>query len=259
MKFSLSSLTDSIFTLIVTFILSFLTLNYFFSRSLAIVFSGILSLLFSILTFKVINDKKIKFRLSKKESEDLNKIISQLNLSTPLEQLSLFDKALKKDGYSLENKNSFLYLPEKKIAIFLNFKFDSTTKTDIVKAFNLVNKADKIYILAENFSKEIEDFASRFDGRINLISANKIYHFLVKTEVFPKTKIELKTSKKVKFSDLIVLLDKKKAKTHLGLGVIFLTLSYFVPIKLYYIIFGCSFLILSLFCRLFGREPLNNN
>lgn len=215
-------------------------------------------MLFALFYFKHFSQKRKYALLSKAEKDAMEIMVIQLNLCTTTEQTDILEKALKIAGYSPERKRGFIYFPKKNTAIFCKFGFDGVSKTDIVKVFNTIKKDDTAFILSEKFSSDIADFASRFDGRIELISSDKVYKFLSENDCLPQQKFTMHPKSPLKLSALKNLLEKKKAKTHFVLGILFLAISYFVPIKIYYIVFGCIFLIFALICRLFGREKSKN-
>ena len=185
---------------------------------------------------------------------------TQLNLYSETEQCAIFENALKKDNYVVEKKKGALNIKNKNSVIFPKFSFDSITKTDIVKIFNCITLNQTAYVLSENFSSEIKDFASRFDGRIKTICADEVYLYLKEKDCLPKDKFVFAEKSRLNLSVLKNILQKKKAKNLLWFGLIFLFSSYFVPIKTYYVICGAIFLFLALISRLYGKEtPLQSN
>lgn len=254
MKTRLAVLTDTAFISFVTFLLSLALLNNFLEREFALTFTSCICALTAVFSFKKLSSKSKKLRLDRAQKQERDLAISQLNLYTLQEQTKLFEKLLEKLGYKVENKRGVLKLPDKNVAIFCKFGFDYLTKTDIVKIFNSINAKESAYILCEKVLPDIKEFANRFDDRIKTVDVNEIYKALSDNELLPKTKFSF-TQKKTKFSVVIKsLFEKKKAKTHFYLGLTFLLTSYIVPIKIYYVIFGCIFLTISLICFLYGRE-----
>lgn len=254
MKFSLAVLLDTIFSAFVTFIICFILLNYFLSRLIAITISACLCALFALLVFKYLSNNRAKIKLSATDRKNKKIMTASLNLYTQTEQNDLFERAIKKHDLKVERKKGALLIKDQKIAVFPLFKFDGVSKTDIVKIFNSVNSDYLIYIFSENFSPEIKQFADRFDGRINTVNQDETYIFLSELNLLPKQKINLNDDKKLNLSAFKNLIKKSRAKSHFLFGIIFLLSSYFSPFKLYYIIFGCTFLFLSLFCTLFGKN-----
>ena len=85
----------------------------------------------------------------------------------------------------------------------------------------------------------------------------KIYAFLKENNSLPPEKYEFSDKKLKGLTLLKTLLEKKKAKRFFAFGFIFLAFSYFVPIKVYYVVFGCAFLIFALFLTIFGQTENN--
>ena len=259
MRPKLSTVIDTLFTALVTFILSYVLFYYFVPRPFALTFSFVTAGLITLFAFKKLNERKHNFLTSKAQREARDIMANQLCLYTVTEQTDFFQKAFKKAGFLPERKRGYLYFKEKNVCVFCKFGFDSVTKTDIVKVFNTIKRTDTAYILSESFSNEIITFSKRFDGRIKTADKREIFDFLAEHDCLPSQKFILKNSEQKSRPTLKNLFQKKKAKTHLLFGLTFLTMSYFVSIKTYYVICGSIFLILALFCRLFGKEELKNS
>lgn len=254
MKITLAMLIDTLFSAFISFIILFIVLNYFTAKSVALTISICLCLIIGLFSFKLMIKKRKKTRLKAADEKAKEIMTAQLNLYTQSEQNELFERAIKKRGYKVERKKGGLVIKEKNVAIFSRFGFDGVSKTDIVKAFNNANKEYTIYVLAQSFSAELKAFANRFGGRIKTVDQNQVYVFLSQNGLLPKQKFEFSKPKQPLLSPFKNVLKKNRAKNHFIFGVIFLLTSYFVPIKIYYVIFGCLFLILSLICHLFGKK-----
>ena len=145
-----------------------------------------------------------------------------------------------------------MFILEKNTTAFFLFRFDGVSKTDVVKCFNKIGKNQKAEIYSENFSDEVTAFATRFGGKIILTDGRQAFTLLEKHDLLPTEKLDRDEEEKKRL-DFTRLLDKKRAKSYLAFGLIFTLLSYFAPIKGYYLVFGVAFLILALFLRLFGK------
>ena len=161
---------------------------------------------------------------------------------------------LKKLNYKPERKKGGVFIKDKSVALFPLFGFNQTGKSQIVKVFNSISRGEVGYILSETFSDDAFSFAERFDGAIVLVKPDQIFSFLKKHDSLPPEKYQVLKKKRKKFAILKNLALKKKAKPFFWFGVLFLLYSFFVPLKLYYVIFGCIFLILSIILRAFGKE-----
>lgn len=253
MKISFSFLLDCFLSFFVLFILCFILLNFFLPRPFSIIFSVVLSLLSCIIICKKLIEKDKNKNQNAKEKKERNKMCAQFNFATKCEVNDFFERIINKKGYKTERKKSGIFIKSKSLAVFIFFGFVDVNKSQIVKVFNSITSADTAYVLSENFTQDIREFAKRFDGRIILKDANEIYQYLKENDSLPPQKYEF-TDKKPKAIELFKnLLDKKKAKRFFALGFLFIIFSYFVPIKTYYLVFGCLFLLFALFLTIFGK------
>ena len=205
------------------------------------------------LSYKKIVKKNKLLNFSKAEKKQLEDTFLQLNLCTLEEQYSFFSKAFRKAGYETEIQKDGILFKEKNILIFCRFGFDLPNKADVVKAFNVGLKQDKIYFLCDDLSLEIKQFADRFGGKITTVEKKEIFPFLKKIQYLPKQKFDFECENAFKKAKKFDFLKRKKAKGYFFFGLTFLIMSYFVPIKIYYLLCGCIFLVFSFLCKLYGR------
>lgn len=253
MKASIAFIFDVCFSAFVSFILSFVLLNYFVKKPFSVIFSVCLALLITLIVAKKLSSEYAQTRLKKAERQTLEIMTAQLSLYTQTEINDLFEKAINKAGYDTERKKGVIFIKNENCAVFIRFGFDGVTKTDVVKAFNSINRTEKVYIFAPSFSAEIQSFISRFNGEVIAVDKIKTYKFLNEYESLPKQKYPFSVKKPFSNGVIKTLFGRKKAKSYLAFGIIFLFMSYFVPLKLYYVICGCVFLLFSLLSRLFGK------
>lgn len=258
MKITLSFILDAIFTALISFLISLTILSYFLRPPFSIVFSVVFGLLFCLLFIKISTDKQKKNDLSLADKKAKEIMLTQLKLYTPTEQNDFFQKVILAQGKSVERKKGGLFVKETPFAVFPLFNFDGVKKSEIVRAFNSIKKEQTAYILADDFSLEVKDFAERFDGRIKTVDGEELYKFLSEKDLLPQVKYSFPEKKKLGLSTLKNLLEKKKSKNFLFLGLSFIGFSYFVPLKTYYIICGSAFLIFSLILRLYGKSQATN-
>ena len=254
MKTLTAIILDTFFIAFGGFLLLIVFLSYYFRPPLSILFSVILSLLFTLLYLKLSLDKNQKQKLSKEEKKQKEFILNQLKLYTKTEQNDFFENLIKTFNKEVERKKGGLFIKNTDYAVFSFFSFDAIKKSDIVKVFNSISKSQKAIILSENFSEEIKNFADRFDGRISTVDGNELFIKLKEKEFLPKEKLSFPEKKPFDFSPLQNLLKKKKAKNFLLFGFLFILMSYFAPFKTYYIVSGSLFLIYSLILRIYGKK-----
>lgn len=243
--------SDAAFYLLAGFTLSFIVLNYFTPRPASIILAVTFALIITIFAAR----KSFLASCGKIFDAENNKrfraVMENLNMSDDKTLCELFLKVLKKQGFTVEKKSGALYIEEPAVTVFPLFGFDGVTKTDIVRSFNKAGKNRKAEIYSENFSESVSDFAARFGGKVILKDGAAAYELLNSANLLPETDNCLK--EKARKRDFRLLFDKKRAKNYLVFGLLFTFLSYFVPIKTYYLIFGAAFLTLALILRLFGK------
>ncbi len=258
MKFSLPFTIDLVFSTLISFLLFFITANYFFVKPYSVVIAIFLSIMFAVLVFNHLRKKRVKVYGKKQDILLYENATLQFNLMTKLELISFFHNALQKIGCKSEKKHGGLYIKEQNTYLFFKFGFEIVNKADIVKIFNAKEKTAKAYLLAENFSEEIKAFAKRFDN-LYLADARATINYLKDKNCLPENKYQLSQPKLNKISALKSLFQRKKAKSFLLLGLSFLFMSYIVAFKIYYIICASIFLTVSLICLLFGQSRQNVN
>lgn len=254
-------ISDTSFLTFVSFILSFVLFDYLSKKPYSLVFSACFSLLTALLFFKIFTSRAKKKNFAKNRREKISSVFYRLCFETKEKNTLRFMRALQKRGFATERKKGGIYLKNEKTTVFIKFGFDSVNKTDVVKAFNNISENEKAVITAEYFTDEIKDFSRLFGDRIILIDGEKVFNLLEATGELPppleKKLPELGVNPvKRKFGNF---LSKKSAKKFLLFGTIFLLTSFFVPLKLYYVISGVVMLIFSAICLLFGKPSTEEN
>lgn len=258
MKITLSFILDTAFYFIAGFFLFFIPLNFYLPRPAAYVLSATFAIIFTLFTIKLsLNKRNKKFSSAEKE-KNYSAIMTTLNLADEKYLSDLFNAAFREEGYVTEKKHGGIFIAEKNKTVFMRFGFDGVTKTDVVKCFNKIPKPQKAEIYSEKFSDEVKDFAARFGGKIILTDGKAAFDLLEKHSLLPKAGFTLQNEDKKPAVDFSLLLNKKRAKSYLAFGLLFVFLSYFAPIKGYYLTFGALFLIFSLVLKLFGKTAAEN-
>ena len=258
MKTFFSLISDCFFTLVVCFVLVFIVLNYLIERPFSIAFAFIIAAAITMLFFKISHRKFTAQVKSNQEKKDFEDALFSLNFSTPAQNNTLLTKALNKKGYSTERKKGGVFIPKHNAAVFLFFSFTDVTKAQVVKVFNSIPNDCTAYIVAPSFSDDVTSFICRFDGKIKKAAAKDYYLFLKDADCLPKEKLpEIKEKKG--FALFKTLLEKRKAKRFLSFGLIFLSLTFLVPFKIYYTVCGCIFLLYALILHLFGTTEKVEN
>ena len=254
MKTSFSLMIDVCFSAFIMFILSFALTGYFIERPFAIAFSVILSIPVAMIAFKRITEKKKTVQLKKCKQEELDELNGELSLYSQQNINDLFFKAFSKAGFSPSKKNGALFINGGKDVVLIRYGESGAKKTDVLKAFNLSRPNGKAYLIAQTFSQELLTFIERFSGSIISVDDKKVYDFLQKTNCIPTSRLPKKIVKPKKERIKIAFFNRKNSKKFFLFGVLFLILSLFASLKLYYLISGSAFLIYSLILRLFGAS-----
>lgn len=257
MKNKLSFFLDLIFIAVAVFILSVVLFNYFIPYPFSITYSICVCLTILLIFYKKSKRKYSAVKLKRSEEKECLELMNDLTFYTKAQQNTLLEKALAKHELNFEKRQGNIYLKECKALIFCQFGVTPVGKKEIIKAFNLIKKDETAYIIGESFSKDVEDFALRFNGKIILANGNSFYKYLKEKDCLPKPKYShLQTPKKKgSFKNLLL---KQNSKKFFLFGGMFLIISYFSPFKLYYLLFGCAFLVHSILLRLFGTSTSLN-
>ena len=256
-KLYFKTIFNTLLTFVISTFFSFAILNYFVYRTNALTLAITLSLLISIISFRLMLTKGKKQISESRHSEHVLSVMTELCFYSVEKVKNLFFKAYANLGLSPEKKTQGIFLPASSQMVFCSFDFDGLTKSDIVKAYNRLTKNQTALILSYSYSNEVKNFSSRFNGQIELLDQNQIYDILEKGNCVPSVTTTVNTMysvKKVRISDF---LDKKKAKKFLALGLLVLAFSFFVPLKAYYLISGSLLVILSVGVILFTPSPSN--
>ena len=253
MKNYIPIISDTLFCTLSIFILLRFVFSTFLSSTLSFIFALTLSLLSSLIFFKLFKKKSGKDFLKKEEVKKIKEMTIRLSFMKKSSQLTFFLRIFKKFNLTAEIKNGRLYIKERGVVIFLHFDFDMVKKSEIIKYFNQLDGDDIGVIFSSSFSTEITSFIANFNGKLKLYDEKEVFSILKKAEIFPENDVCFFREKEKKW-DFSLLLNKKRAKNYFFFGVIFMLYSFIVPIKLYYIIVGSIFLILSLSLKLFGKN-----
>ncbi len=252
MKISIPTIFDCIFSSFIALLLALIIFSSFVPHPYSVVISVTISLLSALIAFKFLYKNQRDKALKKAERAELDDMLTQFNFSSAPENNDFFYKLFSTLGYSTEKKKGGIYFKDKPIVVFIKFGFSPVTKSDVVKYFNLLKKEDVGYIVSDEFSIELLNFISRFDGRLKAVNGGELFRFLKDKNRLPEKRFKFISEKQTGFKILKNLLYKNKAKNYLVFGLVFLLMSYFFPYKLYYVIVGVIFLIAALLARLFG-------
>lgn len=252
-NFSLSAVSDVFFIAAASFFVSLIFFNYFTPFPVNLVAAGVFSGLCAIFGAKLLSIRRERKNFSAKEAAEYADFLIRINVSAQKNVLNLAKAVAEKRGESCERKNGGLYFKNIRLFVFFKFGFDAVTKADVVKAFNKLAKSDRAILVSSEPTVEMQNFAARFDGKIELTDARKFFSALKDADLLPKGGFTLLPEKEKKGS-FSLLFDRKKAKNYLVFGSIFVIFGFFVPIKIYYFATGGIMLIFALLVRFAGKK-----
>ena len=251
--FKISIVIDGLFVLLTTFLIAFVILNSYFNKTFAFIMALLIGVvIFLFLYFLLIRKNSAKL-LKKQEEKNMENVLCQLAMNSKSQNTVLFERAFTKLNISYVKRKEGIFLTDSKALVLLEFRFDGFSKADVVRAYNKIDKNEKVYILSNNFSQEIRDFAERFNKKVVLISNKNVYNFLVKADSLPKITLVLEKAKTPIKLILKEFFTKKRARGYFAVGLVTLLFSLVVPFKVYYVVFGSILLLISLVCRFYGK------
>ncbi len=253
MKTIILNVLDGAFSAFLTFILAFWLLNYYTPYPYSIIFASCFAVLIFLIAFEKFKKSSLSKAVKSKQSKAVENTCYSLCLLDQSKVLALFEKALNRLNYATIKRKKGIFLSQLDVVVFPFFSFDKITKTDVVRIFNSISAGQKAYIFTQTPDKDVLDFISRFNDKVELVSPLKAYLLLEKTDCLPK-EVEQKNKPKLIKNFFANLFKKKNYKKFLLFGVLFLFYSAFVSVKIYYLFFSYTFFMLSLSCRLFGKE-----
>ncbi|MCQ2387098.1 MAG: hypothetical protein MJ066_01450 [Clostridia bacterium] len=257
-KTYLSVILDCLFCFITTFVLLFTILNYFTKQNVSIILALTGGVLISILISKLSYSSYSKSAINKKEQDNFNNVLTNLNLLDENKLFTFFYDFLSINKNNLERKKDYILDKDKNVLYFFKFSFCETSKSDIVKAFNKLTKNQSAVIYVNFIEKDTLNFAKRFGDKITVIEDKNLYEELKRANFFPENKFTLLEDSPKQKVNIKNFLDKKRAPKFFISGLIFLALSYLVPFRIYYILCGSLMLIFSLIIIFFKRQKETN-
>jgi len=140
----------------------------------------------------------------------------------------------------------------KNIAIFPNYKFSSSSMDDISKFYRVAkdNNLNKIYVLSKLCDRNTILFAGSLDVDINFVPSKRVYKFLLRKNCLPKSIIKKRSKiNKTDYKEMLFnIFTKKRAKYFFISGTTLGLLSFFTPIKIYYITMCIICILLGIGC-----------
>lgn len=260
--FKLALYIDELVKLILIFFISIVFYRATqLSLSICLVLSSVTTVLLGILLFYFKLRKNAKVALKNEQLKKIESIGAQFSNASALELRKYFAKLLATEPNSKgelitksKNNQKTLYIPcfDKKV-------FDLDDLLSIYRT-NKNRKIDEIIILCANYNEEAAATTKNYKKiRYTLLSLKDIYLKLIEpTQIFPEIPIETATKDKMTLTKLKkYAFERKRSKSYFFCGIILLLSSYFVPLRIYYLIFSGLMFISSLLCIVLNKQKLD--
>lgn len=250
---------DEIFKTIIIFFISLVFYRaMMLSFTLCLILASITTVILAIIFYFVRTKRYAKKKLKISEMKQIENIKEQFSYASQSEINKFFKELFKAEiNYKKE-----LVIDNKKTLILPLFDKDILDINDLKKIYreNKNRHIQKIIILCNNYSEDCISLIKNFkiiEYQIFNISdlyieylhpQNQFPTFAI--EKLPKEKLTLKKIKKYAF-------NRSKAKTYFFCGLILLFSSYFVPIRIYYLIFASLMFISALLCFILNTKKVN--
>lgn len=256
--FKLAFFIDEIFKLVLIFFISLVFYRAtLLSFSICLLLASSTTIIVGILLFYFKLKKDAKLFLKSEQIKKIETIKTQLNNASQLELRKYFAKLL---SINPNSKGELLKTTDNQKVLFLPyFEKDVFDLEDLLSIYkeNKNRKIDEVIILCTNFSDDCLTTSKNYKKiKYTLMNLKDIYLKLIEpTHIFPEIQIEVAKKEKMTFAKLRkYVLERKRAKSYFFCGIVLLFSSYFVPLRIYYLIFSGLMFIFSLLCILTNKR-----
>lgn len=143
-------------------------------------------------------------------------------------------------------ENGCNYILLKNSMIIANFKFSPLGGNDIASVCRLAKTHDKnhVYLIAKAIDRKAWQVANLEDIKMEIVKTKQVFKFLAKHNALPVLK---KSKQKLSISALMqTVFSRRNFKNYMFSGVVLISISFFTPLKIYYIVFGTILLAFAL-------------
>lgn len=229
---------DALVLTLLTYILIFLWSRFFIGN---IVWSLIFS---SVLTFLIVLCARFVTTKIKKRPYSVERLSREFALRGNEYAADYLSKVFN-NPFVKVNKNTLLCGDTLIICLF---KFANVSSSDIATAYQTAKQADakKAIVLCRGVDRPSTSLTVNLDVKFDIVKTGAVYRYLFKKNALPELSKE-----KFKFSlgyIFDITLKRQNAKFYIFSGLMLLFLSYFTPLKLYYLCFGTSLFVLAILC-----------
>ncbi len=247
-KTRLASISDEIGKIVIIFAVVFVILRYFIENFyICLAVSLIIAYIINSLINAILFGKKIKLSQKNVLNADIDSYIISFLLMSDEECLNFFAKVFAIDNPIIKDN----MLIKGNTCIVPMFAGPDVSWEALARNLQNAkrNNCNKLVVLCNEYK---QDFPTTEEVELKVLTKLEVYSLLNNYGVFPSIPISI--SKKKNYTALInAIFDKRKAKNYAFCGVTMLICSYFVSIKIYYIIFGSLLMLFALFCKLNKR------
>lgn len=244
---------DSFFRLFLIFLIVFVWIRYFVdSFWLSVLFSLLATFLVDMLYMFFKSKKQNKINIKKEEQDAINNYTNTFIYSDQKYNVDFFYKLCAKN-YNAIKKSKYIIIshPQTNVVLYPIFLYRDLSIDDVIACYNNVRheKPKRIVICTNKYNSDLEKFVNSLNVEVIILDKEQTYYSLLKKyDIYPKiTKIE--NSQKITFKQFVRLaLNKKRAKAYFISALFLLFSSFFVPYKIYYLIFSTILLILCFLC-----------
>lgn len=250
MTFKLAFILDEIFKGILIFFISIVFFRAIrISFRLCLLFSALTTIFICILLFMLKTKRDDKKHIKVAELSKIAKIKEQFSFASKIEILNYL-----KTLFNAEiNYKKELTLDDGKTILIPFYNKDTFELTDLKELYreNKNRRVTKVKILCFAYTEECKLLSQNFKKiEYEIIDFNELYTKYVKPQnLEPQFIIEKLPKEKMTFNRFkCYAFNKSKTKTYFLCGIILLFSSYFVPLRIYYLIFSGLMFISTLLC-----------
>lgn len=245
-----SRIIDYVFITIGIIILTFCWVRFYtHNATLSIILAFILGVSIGYLVYHFNTMRLHKQNLSNTTLKRIQALDFQLSFAKPSFTLEYFAQLLPTSTFS-SNQN---HLTLSDGTLLIPHYLSPVNDLSIRNILSTHNNATSIIIVSQQFDKNTITLCNSIQNiHIKLLTTSQFLDKICNNPDFEIPKIIDTSKPKLTFRQIMLgILDRKKSKTYLILGLLLLFYSFFIPLKIYYLIFGSILILLCIFSRFF--------
>lgn len=241
-----SRILDYFFITTSIILLTFCWIRFYTHNStLSIVLAIILGVCIGGLSY-IINSKRLhKQQLTSTNLKRIQALDFQLSFANSTTITNYFSELLSQHSTSTTTKDDYLILPNN--TVIYPYYLNTIDEITIKKILSNTYPYNNIIIVCSNYDKNLQSFCQNINNiKIQLLTTSQFMNqFCQNTFNIPNI-LDVSKPKLTIRQILKAILDHKKSKTYLTLGVLLMLYTFIIPFKIYYLIFGSTLLILGI-------------